>query len=51
MLIIIKFLEGCGFVKYSSRESAMAAINSLSGSYIMRVSFTVHLFICHWSYY
>ncbi|XP_017222657.1 flowering time control protein FCA isoform X1 [Daucus carota subsp. sativus] len=32
----MKQSRGCGFVKYSSRESAMAAINSLSGSYIMR---------------
>lgn len=32
----MKQSRGCGFVKYSSRESAMAAINSLSGTYIMR---------------
>lgn len=31
-------LEGCGFVKYSQREMALAAINSLNGCYTMRVS-------------
>ncbi|XP_060197694.1 flowering time control protein FCA isoform X1 [Lycium barbarum] len=28
--------RGCGFVKYSNRDMAMAAINSLSGKYTMR---------------
>ncbi|KFK36122.1 rna binding abscisic acid binding protein [Arabis alpina] len=28
--------RGCGFVKYSSKETAMAAINGLNGTYIMR---------------
>lgn len=28
--------RGCGFVKYSRRDMAMAAINSLSGNYTMR---------------
>ncbi|XP_074340087.1 flowering time control protein FCA isoform X2 [Apium graveolens] len=32
----MKQSRGCGFVKYSSRDSAMAAINSLSGTYVMR---------------
>ncbi|TVU02926.1 hypothetical protein EJB05_51554 [Eragrostis curvula] len=28
--------RGCGFVKFSSRESAVAAMNALNGTYIMR---------------
>ncbi|KAK3132493.1 hypothetical protein QOZ80_6AG0522840 [Eleusine coracana subsp. coracana] len=28
--------RGCGFVKFSSRESAVAAMNALNGAYIMR---------------
>ncbi|KAL1194703.1 Flowering time control protein FCA [Cardamine amara subsp. amara] len=28
--------RGCGFVKYSSKETAMAAINGLNGTYTMR---------------
>uniref|UniRef100_A0A453KH30 Flowering time control protein FCA n=1 Tax=Aegilops tauschii subsp. strangulata TaxID=200361 RepID=A0A453KH30_AEGTS len=28
--------RGCGFVKFSSKEPALAAMNSLSGTYIMR---------------
>ena len=30
--------EGCGFVKFSNREMAMAAINALNGIYTMKVS-------------
>lgn len=30
--------EGCGFVKYSQRDMALAAINALNGIYTMRVS-------------
>jgi len=29
--------EGCGFVKYSYRDMALAAINALDGLYTMRV--------------
>ena len=29
--------EGCGFVKYSHRDMALAAINGLNGIYTMRV--------------
>ncbi|MCD7457802.1 hypothetical protein HAX54_036197, partial [Datura stramonium] len=32
----MKQSRGCGFVKYSHRDMAMAAINSLSGNYTMR---------------
>ncbi|KAL3380118.1 hypothetical protein AABB24_000641 [Solanum stoloniferum] len=32
----MKQSRGCGFVKYSNRDMAMAAINSLSGNYTMR---------------
>ncbi|XP_059632819.1 flowering time control protein FCA isoform X2 [Cornus florida] len=32
----LKQSRGCGFVKYSQREMAMAAINALNGIYIMR---------------
>ncbi|XP_050216216.1 flowering time control protein FCA-like isoform X2 [Mercurialis annua] len=32
----MKQSRGCGFVKYSQRETAMAAINALNGIYIMR---------------
>ncbi|CAI9118905.1 OLC1v1020532C1 [Oldenlandia corymbosa var. corymbosa] len=32
----MKQSRGCGFVKYSCREMAMAAINALSGRYTMR---------------
>ncbi|KAK4338966.1 hypothetical protein RND71_040428 [Anisodus tanguticus] len=32
----MKQSRGCGFVKYSQRDMAMAAINSLSGNYTMR---------------
>ncbi|KAL5201550.1 hypothetical protein ABZP36_035904 [Zizania latifolia] len=28
--------RGCGFVKFSSREPALAAMNALSGNYVMR---------------
>jgi CUG-BP- and ETR3-like factor len=28
--------RGCGFVKYSSKETAMAAIDGLNGTYTMR---------------
>lgn len=30
-------VEGCGFVKYSHRDMALAAINALDGVYTMRV--------------
>lgn len=36
---------GCGFVKYSSKETAMAAINGLNGTYIMRVSCESHKYL------
>lgn len=29
--------EGCGFVKFSHREMAEAAIRALNGTYVMRV--------------
>ncbi|PON93153.1 RNA binding protein [Trema orientale] len=32
----LKQSRGCGFVKYSQREMALAAINALNGSYTMR---------------
>ncbi|XP_047052390.1 flowering time control protein FCA-like isoform X2 [Lolium rigidum] len=32
----MKQSRGCGFVKFSSKEPALAAMNSLSGTYIMR---------------
>ncbi|KAA8527351.1 hypothetical protein F0562_034934 [Nyssa sinensis] len=32
----LKQSRGCGFVKFSNREMAMAAINALNGSYTMR---------------
>lgn len=42
---------GCGFVKYSSKETAMAAISGLNGTYTMRVSCESHKFLkfshCH----
>nr|ADZ31337.1 cell size RNA recognition motif 2 [synthetic construct] len=28
--------RGCGFVKFSSREPALAAMSALSGNYVMR---------------
>jgi len=28
--------RGCGFVKFSSKEPAVAAMNALNGTYIMR---------------
>lgn len=30
-------IEGCGFVKYSHRDMALAAINALNGIFTMRV--------------
>lgn len=36
--LFLKCFEGCGFVKYSNREMALAAINALSGKFTMRVS-------------
>lgn len=35
------YLEGCGFVKYSHREMALAAINALNGCYTMRVGVNI----------
>lgn len=35
--------EGCGFVKFSSREDAVAAMNALHGNYVMRVNFLYFL--------
>jgi hypothetical protein len=32
------YFEGCGFVKYSHRDMAVAAINALNGLFTMRVS-------------
>lgn len=32
------YFEGCGFVKFSHRDMAVAAINALNGIYTMRVS-------------
>lgn len=31
--------EGCGFVKFTNREMAAAAMNALDGSFVMRVIF------------
>lgn len=31
------WFEGCGFVKLSNRDMAVAAINALNGNYVMRV--------------
>ncbi|KAG7593866.1 RNA recognition motif domain [Arabidopsis thaliana x Arabidopsis arenosa] len=36
--------RGCGFVKYLSKETAMAAIDGLNGTYTMRVSCESHKF-------
>jgi hypothetical protein len=37
--------RGCGFVKYSSKETAMAAIDGLNGTYTMRVSCESHKYL------
>lgn len=44
MLVLDKFiLEGCGFVKFSHREMALAAIKALNGTYTMRVKLIYHI--------
>lgn len=37
--------EGCGFVKLSNRDMAVAAINALNGNYVMRVK-PIIIFMC-----
>lgn len=39
MLLVANFMlfEGCGFVKFSHKEMALAAIKALNGNYTMRV--------------
>ena len=37
--------EGCRFVKYSDRETALAAIDALNGIYTMRVSIIISFLI------
>lgn len=34
--------KGCGFVKFSSKEPAVEAMNALNGTYIMRVNFSAN---------
>lgn len=38
LILISMEHEGCGFVKFSTREMAAAAMNALNGTYIMRVN-------------
>lgn len=39
LIVFVQIIfEGCGFVKFSHRDMAMAAINALNGIYTMRVS-------------
>lgn len=51
-------LVGCGFVKFSGREMAIAAMSALNGTYVMRVNSIYLLELvkykqlwCHWSWF
>lgn len=47
LLVVIYFLyEGCGFVKFSNREMAAAALNALNGTFVMRVIFPLGALVC-----
>ena len=44
-ICVVLFVSGCAFVKFSSHQEALAAINSLHGSQTMPVSKPPVLFI------
>lgn len=43
LILSLILSQGCGFVKYSHRDMALAAINALNGIYTMRVSIVCYL--------
>lgn len=44
--IHLEFFEGCGFVQFSHRDMALAAIKGLNGIFTMSVKF-IYCFVCN----